>query len=122
MDLKNTVKLSVMIFVIYTVVIVKSENECEAHQEELQVTTLTPSLNDNATDRTVKIKKDYVGRPRPDQKSLLIVFDATGSMATDLAQLRKGAQEIVNKLAAQAENPIYNYILSVFRDPSEFGF
>lgn len=62
-------------------------------------------------------KKDYKGRRRPDQRSLIIVFDATGSMATDLNQLRTSAKVIVNKLATYKENPIHNFVLSVFRDP-----
>lgn len=65
-------------------------------------------------------RNDYRDRPRPDQKSLLIVFDATGSMHDDLEQLRSGAQEIVNELSAREDNPIFNYVLVVYRDPSEF--
>lgn len=67
-------------------------------------------------------KNDYRDRPRPDQKSLLIVFDATGSMHDDLEQLRSGAQEIINELSAREDNPIYNYILVVYRDPSKFSY
>lgn len=64
-------------------------------------------------------KKDYRDRARPDQRSLLIVFDATGSMHDDLEQLRSGAQEIVTELSAREDNPIYNYVLVVYRDPSK---
>lgn len=53
------------------------------------------------------------------QKDLLIVFDATGSMGTDLAQLRSAAIEIVNELSRKEEDPINNFVLSVFRDPGE---
>ena len=67
-------------------------------------------------------KNDYRDRPRPDQKSLLIVFDATGSMHDDLEQLRAGAQEIINELSAREDNPIYNYVLVVYRDPSKFSY
>lgn len=66
-------------------------------------------------------KNDFKDRPRPDQRSLLIVFDATGSMHDDLEQLRSGAQEIVNELSARVDNPIYNYVLVVYRDPSELS-
>lgn len=52
-----------------------------------------------------------------DQKDLLIVFDSTGSMGTDLAQLRAAAIEIIDKLSEKAEDPINNFILSVFNDP-----
>lgn len=58
-------------------------------------------------------------RPRPDQKSLLIVFDGTGSMHDDLQQLRSGAQEIINDLSSRNDSPIFNYALVVYRDPSE---
>lgn len=66
-------------------------------------------------------EKEYKDRPRPDQRSLLIVFDATGSMHDDLEQLQVGAQEIVNELSAREDNPIYNYVLVVYRDPSKFA-
>lgn len=59
-------------------------------------------------------------RPRRDQKSLLIVFDTTNSMAKDLAQLKGGAQDIVNNFASRSDQPIYNYVLSLFNDPSKF--
>lgn len=55
---------------------------------------------------------------RVDQKSLLIIFDATTSMEPDLVQLRSAAQRIVNDLSQRRDNPIFNYILVVFRDPS----
>lgn len=56
-------------------------------------------------------------RPRSDQKSLMIVFDTTGSMSRDLEQLRLGANDIVNNFASREDNPIFNYILSLFNDP-----
>lgn len=58
-------------------------------------------------------------QPRADQKSLLIIFDGTGSMYDDLVQLRSGAQEIINDLSSSDENPIFNYVLVIYRDPSE---
>lgn len=67
-------------------------------------------------------RNDYRDRPRPDQRSLLIVFDATGSMHDDLEQLRAGAKEIVNELSVREDNPIFNYVLVVYRDPSEFSY
>ncbi|CAO1415300.1 unnamed protein product [Diamesa serratosioi] len=54
---------------------------------------------------------------RPDQRSLLIIFDGTGSMGADLAQLKSAAQEIINEFSQRIDNPIFNYILVVFRDP-----
>lgn len=74
----------------------------------------------NKRQAPINDKNDYRDRPRPDQRSLLIVFDATGSMHNDLEQLRAGAQEIVNELSAREDNPIFNYVLVVYRDPSKF--
>lgn len=55
--------------------------------------------------------------PRPYQKSLLLVFDSTGSMSSELVELRGAVQEIVSKQAGRNDSTIYNYILSVFNDP-----
>ena len=57
---------------------------------------------------------------RADQRSLLIIFDATKSMGPDLAQLSSAAREIVNDFFKRTDNPIFNYILVVFRDPGKF--
>lgn len=65
---------------------------------------------------------DWNDRPRPDQKSLIIAFDTTGSMSADLEQLRSAASEIVNIFSAKDSNPIFNYILSLFNDPSKSLF
>lgn len=65
-----------------------------------------------------KIDK-HKNRPRADQKSLLIIFDGTGSMHDDLQQLTQGAQEIINDLSSRNDSPIFNYVLVVFRDPSK---
>lgn len=40
-------------------------------------------------------------------------------MHDDLAQLRSGAHEIINDLSSREDSPIFNYVLVVFRDPSE---
>lgn len=66
-----------------------------------------------------KIDKKHQNRPRADQKSLLIIFDGTGSMHDDLQQLRAGAQEIINDLSSRNDSPIFNYVLVVYRDPSK---
>lgn len=52
------------------------------------------------------------------ERDLVIVFDSTGSMSDDLAQLRAAAIQVVNNFASQKPNPISNYILIVFNDPS----
>jgi hypothetical protein len=59
-------------------------------------------------------------RPRRDQKSLLIVFDTTGSMDSDLVEMKTGAQDIVNNFAKRSDQPIFNYVLSLFNDPGKF--
>lgn len=60
-------------------------------------------------------------RAGSDQKSLMIVFDMTSSMASDLTQLRLGANDIVNDFASRNDTPIFNYILSLFDDPCKFN-
>lgn len=52
----------------------------------------------------------------PKQKSLIIVFDGTGSMSGDLKQLQQATAEIITYFASQKSNPIYNYVLVVFKD------
>lgn len=76
--------------------------------------------NEFRVKREIFNDEDFQDRPRDDQKSLLIVFDATGSMHDDLEQLRSGAKEIIHELSARTDNPIFNYILVVFRDPGEW--
>lgn len=61
----------------------------------------------------------FIHAQKPNQKSLLIIFDGTGSMSTDLAQLKTAAKKIVVDYAAQEDKPIFNYVLDVFRDPGE---
>jgi hemicentin len=51
------------------------------------------------------------------KKSLLIIFDGTGSMGTDLAQLRSGANDIIKDFSSRENSPIDNYVLVIFRDP-----
>ena len=62
---------------------------------------------------------EWNDRARPDQKSLLIVFDTTGSMSRDLNQLKNGAKDIVKAFSAKTNDPIFNYVLSLFNDPSK---
>jgi hypothetical protein len=56
---------------------------------------------------------------RNSKLSLGIVFDTTGSMGSDLKQLREAAEIIVNRFSFDESNPIDNYILSKFNDPSK---
>lgn len=98
--------------------IVVNDNMCN-HNEKSVAYDVIISMPDESrlVKRDTLSNEDYKDRPRPDQKSLLIVFDATGSMHDDLEQLRSGAKEIINEMSARTDNPIFNYILIVFRDP-----
>jgi len=59
--------------------------------------------------------------PRPEQKSLVIVFDSTGSMFDDLQQLTSSAANITNYLSSSHEDLVYNYILvKVFSKIKQF--
>lgn len=50
--------------------------------------------------------------------SLSLIFDNTGSMSKDLKNLRSAAIKIIDKFNSYgADNPIGNYILSIFNDP-----
>lgn len=57
--------------------------------------------------------------PRPDQRSLLIIFDGTASMHDDLKQLKNSAKQIIAELSLRTDNPIFNYVLVIFRDPGK---
>lgn len=71
-------------------------------------------------DLAAKSRPHNVGRPRPGQTSLVIVFDGTGSMENCLIQLRSGAKLIVDRFANRSDNPIYNYVFVPFRDPRKY--
>lgn len=116
---------------IYTGSSVVNDNICNNHEKNVAFDVILLDNDDSARHDEKTINKrhardgsnNYKDRPRPDQKSLLIVFDATGSMHDDLEQLRVGAQEIINEFSAREDNPIYNYVLVVYRDPGElFSF
>lgn len=79
---------------------------------------------DNAKYSIVKRKANNVIRismknklpQRTDQRSLVLVFDATESMSRQKQKLREGAEVIFNKLSGLQENPIYNFIFVPFRE------
>lgn len=50
-------------------------------------------------------------------KTLSIILDTTGSMWDDLQSLRSAAVEIVKKFVSYENNPIEDYVLSLFNDP-----
>lgn len=83
-------------------------------------------LNESSSFLSVSVDENQVlneygfrDRPRPGQRSLLIIFDGTASMTKDLEQLRLAATQIVNELSMRQDNPIFNYILVIFRDPGK---
>uniref|UniRef100_A0A182Q292 Cell adhesion molecule n=1 Tax=Anopheles farauti TaxID=69004 RepID=A0A182Q292_9DIPT len=73
---------------------------------------LLPDLN-----RTLATHRESLLPPKDGQRSLVIVFDATGSMLDDLQQLRDAARLIIAEITQRTSNPIYNYIFVPFRDP-----
>jgi hypothetical protein len=95
-----------------------SDDECGISKDENnEMTTLaTLSSSDKPPDLLIKKKKDYFKKKIP-KKSLLLVFDGTGSMSDDLSQMRDAAKEIVTDLSSRKDKPIQNYVLTVFKDP-----
>uniref|UniRef100_A0A182PLL3 Hemicentin-1 n=1 Tax=Anopheles epiroticus TaxID=199890 RepID=A0A182PLL3_9DIPT len=73
---------------------------------------LLPDLN-----RTLATRRESLLPPKEGQRSLVIVFDATGSMLDDLQQLREAARLIIAEITQRDSNPIYNYVFVPFRDP-----
>lgn len=51
--------------------------------------------------------------------SLAFVFDVTGSMSSELDQVKSGAKKILKTIAEHKEKIIHNYILVPFSDPSK---
>lgn len=80
----------------------------------------TPSISNilipNLRKSLPSIRRGYEA-PADGQRSLVIVFDATGSMLDDLHQLRDGAKLIIEEITQLKNNPIYNYVFVPFRDP-----
>lgn len=117
MNLKKNFNLSVIFVILSLILTTKgdiSDDECSVWKDE---TTTIASMIDKPTNAS-KLSNSHTNSSRKlRKKSLILVFDATGSMHDDLVQLRGAAKEIVKHFSAQEENPIQNYILSVFRDP-----
>lgn len=97
----KSIFLVATIIAIVSVAPVRLDDECEAF---------------SIVEKFSKVAKSDFSQ---EQKSLLIAFDGTRSMTTDLNQLRAGATEITLEFANRHDNPIYDYILSIFRDPSK---
>jgi hypothetical protein len=96
-----------------------SDDECGVWVDE-ETTTIAAVTDKPANVSTPKgSKRDEYFRKRVVKKSLVIVFDGTSSMTDDLAQMREAAKEIISSLSARKDKPIKNYVLTVFKDPSE---
>ncbi|XP_050086783.1 hemicentin-1-like [Anopheles aquasalis] len=67
--------------------------------------------------RTLATQRESFLPPKEGQRSLVIVFDATGSMVDDLQQLRDAARLIIAEITQRETNPIFNYVFVPFRDP-----
>ncbi|XP_058450901.1 hemicentin-1-like [Malaya genurostris] len=81
-----------------------------------QTPKITNILIPKLSEKLSSIRKSYEA-PAEGQRSLVIVFDATGSMLDDLKQLRDGAKLIIDEITHLKSNPIYNYVFVPFRDP-----
>lgn len=103
-------------------VIVFDSNNNHNQQDSLLQHGIHDDKSVNKNKRHASGRNDYKDRPRPNQRSLVIIFDGTASMHDDLKQLTDGAQKIVNELSMRDDNPIFNYVLVVFRDPSKKYF
>ncbi|XP_062562795.1 hemicentin-1-like [Armigeres subalbatus] len=82
----------------------------------VQSPTISNILIPNLEKSVPTIRRGYEA-PTVGQRSLVIVFDATGSMLDDLKQLREGAKLIIDEITQLKNNPIYNYVFVPFRDP-----
>jgi hypothetical protein len=95
---------------------------------QFDVIIFDKNLNETAVDVEVldsvdflskKIKRHASELPNDYQRSLLLIFDGTGSMFKELEKLRRAAKEIIAELSSFQDNPIFNYVLVIFRDPSK---
>lgn len=59
--------------------------------------------------------------PPSSMASLAFVFDVTGSMSTELDQVKSGAKKILKTISEHEEKIIYNYIFVPFGDPSKLA-
>jgi hypothetical protein len=60
---------------------------------------------------------DDANRPKPGQRSFVIVFDTTITMHNELEQVREEVETMVEFAANQQVNPFYNFIFVDFNDP-----
>lgn len=55
--------------------------------------------------------------PYSHEKSLAIVFDVSGSMSSDMDNMKAAAKKVFSDFTSNENNAIYNYILVPFSDP-----
>lgn len=111
-------KVAAVLLIFVSVVHISCGQEMQHHKTE-PISNNKPSLNKNESSPQPLAAYTGSRNNSQNQKDLLIVFDATGSMGPDLAQLRSAAIEIINDLSRKVEDPIHNFVLSVFRDPGK---
>lgn len=117
-------KSSVVCFVAFVVILLNnirialsdiSDDECGIFHEFESNKLSTLNSTDNAAESLNRSKNELYRRAVP-KKSLIIIFDGTGSMGDDLIGLGGAAKEIVNFLSKKEENVIEDYIFAVFRN------
>lgn len=96
----------------------KLRNNCLNNEQYV----LSVTSESSANSRKRHTNKNHLNsidsyNPRSDQRSLVIVFDATGSMEESLNVLQNSARDIIDKFSSWNHGPIYNYIFVPFRDP-----
>lgn len=101
----NRIKILTLIILIKIINCDRSDDECGIILQNAE-----PA---NATDDEIYHAFEKL-KPK---KSLVIVFDTTGSMGDDLKNLQSAAVDITELLKKHPDNPVGNYILSKFDDP-----
>lgn len=89
------------------------DDECESDDTTVE-NEITNSIDKQISSVSKSERKNA-------KKSLVIVFDGTNSMKEDLDQMRDAAKEIITELSEVKDKPIKNYVLTVFKDPSELS-
>lgn len=91
-----------------------SDTECGVLNEIESNKLLAQNSTDNTPESPNRSQNELFRRPAA-KKSLMIIFDGTGSMGDDLVGLGGAANEIVQFLSKKEDQAIENYIFAVFR-------
>lgn len=114
--LYSVASLSILLLTIGSVKSDISDDECGVDIE------VEPEVR-NSTDKpqiSVVRPQSKKSSQKFNKKSLLIAFDGTNSMRSDLNQMRDAAKKLITDLSGRDDKPIKNYVLTVFKDPSRF--